>query len=358
MTHKSEYSYNKIFTEIKNLVNKFYNIDIFNNIIFMSDFEKVLQNSIGLNFSKSPQLGCYFHYIKSLWKKAQMLGLVKHKNIKITKIIIMGLKIFPFIKIAKKYDYIKNIEKYIINNNNIDKSIATFINYFKKNWLNSNFLNFAELVEEEIENRTDNIVEGFNHYLNEVVDSYHPKLSFFVSKIKEIIIIYYNKYIIYQVKHSNISNIRYNIFNDIYNYTTKLCEKYDFNLNFNSLSQLTNDDKEELDKITSKILDDLFGIVFNDLEKEGLDEDSDLDNLDNDNLSDNKIEEKSYLESNINNGVECYEKFNKPFTVEDTMKKKRRYMTYMIMEKINGKNGDDAKNNNQHFKMENRLKYN
>ena len=51
----------------------------------------------------------------------------------------------------------------------------------------------------------------------------------------------------------------------IYNYTTKLCEKYDFNLNFNSLSQLTNDDKEELDKITSKILDDLFGIVFNDL---------------------------------------------------------------------------------------------
>ena len=33
-------------------------------------------------------------------------------------------------------------------------------------------------------------------------------------------------------------------------------------------------------------------------------------------------------------------------------------MTYMIMEKINGKNEDDAENNNQHFKMKKRLKYN
>ncbi len=106
-----------------------------------------LKNSIKLNFSKSYQLVCYFHYIKSFWKKTKKCGLVKHKNIKITKIIIMGLKIFPFIKKAKKYDYIKNIENYIINNNNIDKSIVTFINDIKKNFLKSNFLNFAELEE-------------------------------------------------------------------------------------------------------------------------------------------------------------------------------------------------------------------
>lgn len=80
MTNKSYLSYKKIFREIKDLI-KQYNIDIsFDRIIFKCDFQKSLLKSIREEFEKVKICGCFFHFIKSLWKKARNLGLTKKKS--------------------------------------------------------------------------------------------------------------------------------------------------------------------------------------------------------------------------------------------------------------------------------------
>jgi len=60
MFHKSEFIYNKIFSEIKVLVNKYFDFKIFNNIIFMSDVERGQQKSIKNNFTICIQFGFFF----------------------------------------------------------------------------------------------------------------------------------------------------------------------------------------------------------------------------------------------------------------------------------------------------------
>ena len=75
MTSKSELSYINVFENLKLLV-KENNIKIdFNNIHFKSDYEKGIRNGIKKTFEKSNIYGCYFHYIKSIFKKYK--GLVK-----------------------------------------------------------------------------------------------------------------------------------------------------------------------------------------------------------------------------------------------------------------------------------------
>ena len=88
MTNKSYNSYIKIFQEIKFLLE---NYDLpwkYNDVKFMCDFEKSLMNSLKKEFKNSKINGCYFHYIKSLWKKVRKLGLTKSKYIDSTKIIV------------------------------------------------------------------------------------------------------------------------------------------------------------------------------------------------------------------------------------------------------------------------------
>ena len=102
MTNKSYISYKKIFREIKDLLRQ-YNIEIsFNKIIFKSDFEKSLLKSIREEFYNAKICGCYFHFIKSLWKKAPNLGLRKKKFLEYTKIIVFSFKLEPFILMKNK----------------------------------------------------------------------------------------------------------------------------------------------------------------------------------------------------------------------------------------------------------------
>ena len=97
MSNKSFESYNKIFQEILNLLEE-YKIKInFKNIIINCDFEKSLINAIRNNFKEIKIYGCYFHYVKALWKKARKLGLTKSKLLSNTKLLIFSFKIYPFI---------------------------------------------------------------------------------------------------------------------------------------------------------------------------------------------------------------------------------------------------------------------
>ena len=56
-------------------------------------------------------------------------------------------------------------------------------------------MSFESLTNEDIRFRTDNIVENFNKKLNSFIDCHKPKLSFFVSKYKSLIMNMYTEYI-------------------------------------------------------------------------------------------------------------------------------------------------------------------
>ena len=65
--------------------------------------------------------GCYFHYVKALWGKSKNLGLINKANIKFLRFIILGYKIYPFLKEDDKKNFLESIDNYIIKIENNDK---------------------------------------------------------------------------------------------------------------------------------------------------------------------------------------------------------------------------------------------
>ena len=83
---------------------EYYNISFEKkNIRFVCDFEKSLIKAINTQLSESKLNGCYFHFVKALWKKTKkILGFTKKSLLKNSKILIFGFKIYPFILKKKK----------------------------------------------------------------------------------------------------------------------------------------------------------------------------------------------------------------------------------------------------------------
>ena len=71
MTSKSYLSYKKIFQDIKLILNQNKIEWNYNKIRITCDFGKSLLKAIKEEFSTSLIQGCYFHYLKSLWKKVK-----------------------------------------------------------------------------------------------------------------------------------------------------------------------------------------------------------------------------------------------------------------------------------------------
>ena len=50
-------------------------------------------------------MGCYFHYIKTLWNKARKLGLTKKKLLKDTIVLTFSFKLYQFMKDDDKTNF-------------------------------------------------------------------------------------------------------------------------------------------------------------------------------------------------------------------------------------------------------------
>ena len=105
----------------------------------------------------------------------------------------------------------QDIEK-IEDNNKYPK----LIKYFKRNWLNFNFINFDSIGDEKIKNRTNNKIEVFHRTLNQTIEISHPKISFFVEKLKMIITNKYREYIVFENKISNKEVTKYKTYLTFY----------------------------------------------------------------------------------------------------------------------------------------------
>jgi len=128
-----------------------------------------------------------------------------------TRILIFCYKIYPYFSKEQKEELLEKISDYFTK---IDTKYIKFIKYFNKIWKNNNLLNFNQFSEVKYKFRTNNYIERYHLLLNEVIENYHPKMPFYLDKLKNIIINYYNNYIsnlttfnnneVYQYKKSKI----------------------------------------------------------------------------------------------------------------------------------------------------------
>ena len=161
MSHKSEFLYNKIFENLVN-IGKDLNIDLkMEKKTCMTDFDKGLRNSLRKVFEGINLRGCFFHYVKALWSKAKKLGLCAYNKIKVTKIIIFGLKVLTLQSKSCQDNMISEINKFIdeIEDNQMFRK---YMAYYEKNWFKNSFIRFDLCYDKKIKIRTDNVCEGFH----------------------------------------------------------------------------------------------------------------------------------------------------------------------------------------------------
>ena len=129
--------------------------------VIMSDFEKSLRKAISSVFVGTKLLGCQFHFVKALWRRAEKLGLRnKAKKIKTSRVITI-LTFLVHVDGPKRREYFDEIRELLKNE---EKSIRALLDYFSKNWLQSSFIDVSE--NRERFERTNNCCEGFNSYLS------------------------------------------------------------------------------------------------------------------------------------------------------------------------------------------------
>lgn len=126
------------------------------------------------------------------------------------------------------------------------------MNYFRKHWLDTNYIKFALCVNEDLLERTNKVAEGFNNYLSHIIEIYKPRMSYFVEKIKIITKKYFNQMIEVITGHNISENKKENCYLDIYNFLFKYHSNYKCNLFFKNLLQLENDFEEKYTIITNK----------------------------------------------------------------------------------------------------------
>ena len=116
-----------------------------------------------------------------------------------------------------------------------DKYLKFYL-YFLKYWKNSNFLIFEGTGDNVIRKRANNTAERFHRYFNTKIEAYHPKISYFVSKLKEVTAENYNKFLKNQIIDLKQEIKKYNIFNDIYKFIKDFSHNNNLSINFNDLS--------------------------------------------------------------------------------------------------------------------------
>jgi len=177
LSGKNETLYQSAFYSLKNICSSM-NINLAPQRI-MTDFEKGLRNALVKVFPEVILLGCFFHMSKAIWMRASKLGLRSGNHIYDTKILILFFKIIihlPFEDRESVFSEIKS--KFIL----APKSFTYLINYFKKNWLNSYYIN-PEDYDDSRFSRTNNVSERYN--FRYIVNLAHPRLSILVAALLE-----------------------------------------------------------------------------------------------------------------------------------------------------------------------------
>ena len=82
------------------------------------------------------------------------------------------------------------------------------------------YVNYYSLTNKEYLNRTNNYLESFHGTFNEILDCFHPKISFMINKYKDYLIE------VSIVNKENIKIEKFSIFEDIRSFISNYNNKY------------------------------------------------------------------------------------------------------------------------------------
>ena len=187
LTSKSEILYTQAFSHIKCLFMAYgFKID---SKYAMLDYEKAARNAIKSNFPMIELKEDYFHFCKCLWVNAKKHSLCEETLLQDTCVLIAFFKMLIHMEKNVRMDFFKETKDCFLLKNTKFKD---FIEYFKTNWLETAFIDFKSLNKEELEERTNNICEGFNHMYNKHIGLRKARLAMFICKLLDLEL-YYRK---------------------------------------------------------------------------------------------------------------------------------------------------------------------
>ena len=130
----------------------------------------------------------------------------------------------------------------------------------KKNWKNNNLLRFQSFSNEKYIFRTNNFLGAVSFIIIWINWNFHPKIPFYLDKIKNIVRDYYIDYIANITKISKKEIYQFDIRNDIVNFILNFQKHYKNKINFLELVQINMENSISLSKIVYNFLDIVFGI--------------------------------------------------------------------------------------------------
>ncbi|CAF0856064.1 unnamed protein product [Rotaria sordida] len=143
-----------------------------------TDFEPALIKTVADEFPNAHHIGCYFHYTKSVYRQIQQLGLVTvyhdDEDARSSARKLMALPLIPLNQIERGFREISN---------NAPDSIRQLIDYFNRYWMTK--VKWALWNVSDVDVRTNNIVEGWNHRFNRLVAKYHPNVWHFFDCLRK-----------------------------------------------------------------------------------------------------------------------------------------------------------------------------
>lgn len=145
---------------------------------FKTDFENAAIKAIKKSFPNTAISGCYYHYNKSIWKKAKQLGLTQRSE-KIRRREIELSAVLPLLPRTE----LLNGWKYITRHETQDHQLLKFRSYMKKQWIKSDSLEILSVYGQR--HRTNNFLEGWHNKLNKAMGKKNPNIMHFLNIIEE-----------------------------------------------------------------------------------------------------------------------------------------------------------------------------
>lgn len=150
MSNKKESSYIALLEIIKSQIG-------WNIIKIHCDFEIAFINAISTVFPDISIVGCYYHWMRNVWKKAKIL---KHNKKTENRIIGMCavLPLLPSDAVGEGWAYIKS------KHEDANLKMTKFMKYMQRFMNKKNFIPIITVFGER--HRTNNVVESWHSYLN------------------------------------------------------------------------------------------------------------------------------------------------------------------------------------------------
>lgn len=152
LTNKKQSTYNLLFTLIKK------SIPNWDPKKFTVDFEAAVMSTLEEKFPEASIKGCYYHFNRAIWKKAEQLKLSKNK---ITRKHVALLTVLAHLPPEAVNDGFL----YIMEDSPTDEAVTKFNDYFVKQWFENNLMKDKWCCYGE-RHRTTNKLEGWHAMLN------------------------------------------------------------------------------------------------------------------------------------------------------------------------------------------------